>query len=49
MQQDQGALQANEAQVNNARLQINYTKIRAPIAGRLGLRQVDPGNLHPQR
>jgi len=45
VQQYQGALQANEAQVNNARLQINYTKIRAPISGRLGLRQVDPGNL----
>jgi multidrug efflux system membrane fusion protein len=45
VQQYQGALQANEAQVNNARLQLTYTKIRAPIDGRLGLRQVDPGNL----
>jgi multidrug efflux system membrane fusion protein len=45
VQQYQGALQANEAQVNNARLQLTYTKIRAPIEGRLGLRQVDPGNL----
>ena len=45
VQQYQGALQANEAQVNTARLQLTYTKIRAPIDGRLGLRQVDPGNL----
>ena len=45
MQQYQGALQANEAQVNNARLQLTYTKVVAPIDGRLGLRQVDPGNL----
>ena len=52
VQQYRGALQANEAQVNNARLQLSY-KIVAPIDGRLGLRQVDAGNLvgtqRPQR
>jgi multidrug efflux system membrane fusion protein len=45
VQQYKGALQANEAQVNNARLQLAYTRVVAPIAGRLGLRQVDAGNL----
>jgi multidrug efflux system membrane fusion protein len=45
VQQYQGALQANVAQVNNAKLQLAYTRIVAPIDGRLGLRQVDPGNL----
>jgi multidrug efflux system membrane fusion protein len=45
VQQYQGALQANEAQVNNAKLQLAYTRVVAPIAGRLGLRQVDAGNL----
>jgi multidrug efflux system membrane fusion protein len=45
VQQYQGALAANQAQVNNAKLQLAYTKIVAPIAGRLGLRQVDAGNL----
>lgn len=40
-----GALAANEAQVEDARLQLAYTRIEAPINGRLGLRQVDPGNL----
>ena len=45
VQQYQGALQANQAQVNNARLQLVYAKIVAPIDGRLGLRQVDAGNL----
>jgi membrane fusion protein, multidrug efflux system len=45
VQQYRGALQANEAQVNTARLQLAYTRIVAPIDGRLGLRQVDPGNL----
>jgi multidrug efflux system membrane fusion protein len=44
VQQYQGALQANVAQVNNAKLQVAYTKITAPIEGRLGLRQVDAGN-----
>ena len=45
VQQYRGALQANEAQVNNARLQLSYTRVVAPIDGRLGLRQVDAGNL----
>lgn len=45
VQQYQGALQSNEAQVANARLQLQYTRITAPITGRLGLRQVDAGNL----
>jgi membrane fusion protein, multidrug efflux system len=41
----QGTIQSNEAQVANARLNLAYTKVRAPIEGRLGLRQVDAGNL----
>ena len=40
-----GALQSNDAQVANARLNLSYTKVTAPIDGRLGLRQVDAGNL----
>ena len=43
--QYRGALQANQAQVNNAKVQLGYTRVVAPIAGRLGLRQVDSGNL----
>jgi len=31
--------------VNNAKLQIAYCHITAPFAGRIGLRQVDPGNI----
>jgi multidrug efflux system membrane fusion protein len=34
-----------QAQVENARLQLAYTRIEAPITGRVGFRQVDPGNL----
>lgn len=45
VRQYSGALAANQAQVNDARLQLSYTRIVAPITGRLGLRQVDAGNL----
>ena len=45
VQQYRGALEANQAQVNNAKLQLSYTRVLAPIDGRLGLRQVDAGNL----
>ncbi len=41
----EGVLAANRAQVDDARLQLAYTRIDAPISGRLGLRQVDAGNL----
>lgn len=43
--QIQGALQSNAAQVNSAKLNLAYTRIIAPIEGRLGLRQVDAGNI----
>ena len=45
VRQVEGALQSNDAQVNNAKLQLAFTKIVAPLTGRLGLRQVDVGNL----
>jgi multidrug efflux system membrane fusion protein len=45
VKQVEGSVQSNDAQVNNARLQLSFTKIVAPISGRLGLRQVDIGNL----
>lgn len=41
----EGAVAADQAQVDDARRQLAYTKIEAPIPGRLGLRQVDAGNL----
>ena len=40
-----GAIQSSEAQVASARLSLNYARIVAPIDGKLGLRQVDAGNL----
>lgn len=45
VKQVEGTVQSNDAQVNNAKLQLSYTRIIAPISGRLGLRQVDVGNL----
>lgn len=43
--QYQGTIQTNQAAVNDAKLNLDFTRIRAPIAGRLGLRQLDIGNL----
>ncbi|TBU97202.1 MdtA/MuxA family multidrug efflux RND transporter periplasmic adaptor subunit [Stutzerimonas kirkiae] len=43
--QYQGTLASNQAAVDEARLNLDYTRIRAPIDGRVGLRQLDPGNL----
>ena len=45
VQQLRGALKSDQAQVDNAQLQLSYTRIVAPIAGRIGLRRVDAGNL----
>lgn len=44
-QQLQGAVQAAKAGVDEAQLQLDYTRITAPLSGRLGLRTVDKGNL----
>lgn len=41
----QGAVQSAEANIKEAELQITYTKIRAPITGKLGFKQLDVGNL----
>ena len=38
-------VQTDQAQVDNARLQLSYTKITAPISGRLGLKLADLGNI----
>ena len=40
-----GTLKNHTAQLEDARLQLSYTRITAPITGRLGLRRVDVGNL----
>ena len=42
---DQAAIEAAQASINNAKLNLTYTRITAPISGRIGLRQVDVGNM----
>ena len=45
VQQLSATVQTTQAQVDNAKLQLSYTKITAPISGRLGLKTVELGNL----
>ena len=45
VRQYEGAVRMDASQVDNARLQLAYARITAPVSGRLGLRQVDPGNI----
>jgi multidrug efflux system membrane fusion protein len=40
-----GTVQSDQAQVDSAKLSLSYTRIMAPISGRLGLKQVDLGNV----
>ena len=42
--QDRAAVGADQAQIDTAKLTVAYCRIVAPISGRVGLRQVDPGN-----
>lgn len=42
--QYQGTLKANQAAVSQAKLNLQFSEVRAPISGRLGLRKVDVGN-----
>ena len=43
--QYEGAIKVDQGQIDNARLQLTYCRITAPITGRVGLRLVDPGNI----
>jgi multidrug efflux system membrane fusion protein len=45
VQQYEGAVLADQGQIDDARLQLTYARVTAPIGGRVGLRQVDPGNI----
>jgi multidrug efflux system membrane fusion protein len=41
----EGAVRADQAQVDNVKLNLTYARITAPVSGRVGLRQVDIGNM----
>jgi multidrug efflux system membrane fusion protein len=45
VRQYEGVVQTDRALVDNAKLQLAFTHVTAPIAGRLGLRLVDTGNM----
>lgn len=40
-----GAVAASDGRIADARLQLEFAAIRAPIAGRIGIRGIDAGNL----
>ena len=44
MHQYEGTVKSDQGQIDNAKVNLGYTKIIAPVTGRVGLRQVDPGN-----
>jgi membrane fusion protein, multidrug efflux system len=45
VEQIEASIEAAEADVDRAKLQVEYTAIRSPIDGRIGLKQVDVGNM----
>lgn len=45
VRQAEGAVKADQGQVELIKVQISYTRITAPISGRVGLWLVDPGNM----
>jgi len=45
VRQLEGTVKADQANVDSARLQLSYTKVSAPIPGRVGLKQADLGNV----
>ncbi|PWT86835.1 MAG: multidrug transporter subunit MdtA [Blastocatellia bacterium] len=40
-----GSLESDQGAIDSAKLNLDYTRITAPISGRIGLRLVDPGNI----
>ncbi len=45
VRQLEGTVKFDQGQIDNAKLQIIYSRITAPVSGRIGLRPVDPGNI----
>jgi len=45
VRQYEGTVKFDQGQIDNAKLQLIYSRITAPITGRLGLRLIDPGNI----
>ncbi|MBI4291570.1 MAG: MdtA/MuxA family multidrug efflux RND transporter periplasmic adaptor subunit [Betaproteobacteria bacterium] len=45
VRQFEGTVKVDQAAIDTAKLQLTYCRVTAPIGGRLGLRQVDAGNI----
>jgi len=45
VQQLDGVIKSDQAQIDTAKLQLSYSRITAPITGRIGLRLIDQGNM----
>lgn len=45
VRQSKAAVQTSQGNVDNAKLQLSYTRITAPISGRLGLHLIGAGNV----
>ncbi len=45
VQQDEGTVKLDQGFIAATQVNLTYCEITAPIAGRVGLRQVDPGNV----
>jgi membrane fusion protein, multidrug efflux system len=43
--QSEGIVKFDQGQIDSARVNLAYTRITAPVSGRVGLRLVDPGNI----
>jgi membrane fusion protein, multidrug efflux system len=45
VRQTEAMIKADQGAIESAQLQLTYSRITSPIAGRIGLRQIDPGNI----
>jgi multidrug efflux system membrane fusion protein len=42
---NEGTIKADDAQIQQAKLNVEYCHIKTPITGRVGIRFIDPGNM----
>lgn len=47
VEQDEGAVKLDQGNLDAAQVNVEYTQLRSPTDGRVGLRLVDPGNIVP--
>jgi len=45
VKQDEGIVKLDQGNLDSAKVNVVYTRITAPVSGRIGLRLVDPGNI----